>query len=115
MGEALFSGPNGATSAEAVYFRIDPQATEYIYLNTASSGVELKIARNAPPGGTPQPTDVLNTQEMDARYAKVVTTTKAAYTALATKDPTTIYLITDTTPRMWAIGDMEIVTADVPA
>lgn len=51
----------------------------------------------------------------DARYAKVVSLTKAAYSALTTKDPTTIYLITDTTPRMWAIGDMEIVTADVPA
>lgn len=114
MGEALFSGPQG-TSASMVYFRIDPQSTEYIYLNTDSSGVEFKITRDAPPGGTPQPSDVLNTKEMDARYAKVVTTTKAAYTALATKDPTTIYLITDTTPRMWAIGDMEIVTADVPA
>lgn len=61
------------------------------------------------------PTTGVNIETGDARYAKVVTTTKAAYTALTTKDPTTIYLITDTTPRMWAIGDMGIVTAAVSA
>ena len=79
-------------------------------------GLNLPIEFPGPAEGTTL-TDRMgvNVAMGDARYAKIVTTTKAAYTALATKDPTTIYLITDTTPRMWAIGDMGIVTADVPA
>lgn len=79
-------------------------------------GLNLPIEFPAPAEGTTLTDNMgVNVGMGDARYAKIVTTTKAAYTALATKDPTTIYLITDTTPRMWAIGDMEIVTADVPA
>lgn len=58
---------------------------------------------------------LMNQKESDARYAKIVTLTKDEYTALAAKDDTTIYLITDTIPKMWAIGDMEIVTSDMPA
>jgi hypothetical protein len=79
-------------------------------------GLNLPIEFPAPAEGTTLTDNMgVNVAMGDARYAKIVTTTKAAYTALATKDPTTIYLITDTTPRMWAIGDMGIVTADVPA
>lgn len=79
-------------------------------------GLNLPIEFPGPAEGTTLTDNMgVNVAMGDARYAKIVTTTKAAYTALATKDPTTIYLITDTTPRMWAIGDMEIVTADVPA
>lgn len=79
-------------------------------------GLNLPIEFPGPAEGTTLTDNMgVNVAMGDARYAKVVTTTKAAYTALATKDPTTIYLITDTTPRMLAIGDMEIVTADVPA
>lgn len=79
-------------------------------------GLNLPIEFPAPAEGTTLTDNMgVNVAMGDARYAKVVTTTKAAYTALTTKDPTTIYLITDTTPRMWAIGDMEIVTADMPA
>lgn len=79
-------------------------------------GLNIPIEFPGPAEGTTLTDNMgVNVAMGDARYAKVVTTTKAAYTALATKDPTTIYLITDTTPRMWAIGDMEIVTADVPA
>lgn len=79
-------------------------------------GLNLPIEFPGPAEGTELTDNMgVNVAMGDARYAKIVTTTKAAYTALATKDPTTIYLITDTTPRMWAIGDMEIVTAAVPA
>lgn len=79
-------------------------------------GLNLPIEFPGPAEGTTLTDNMgVNVAMGDARYAKIVTTTKAAYTALATKDPTTIYLITDTTPRMWAIGDMEIVTAGVPA
>ena len=79
-------------------------------------GLNLPIEFPGPAEGTELTDNMgVNVAMGDARYAKVVTTTKAAYTALTTKDPTTIYLITDTTSRMWAIGDMEIVTADVPA
>lgn len=79
-------------------------------------GLNLPIEFPGPAEGTTLTDNMgVNVAMGDARYAKIVTTTKAAYTALATKDPTTIYLITDTTPRMWAIGDMGIVTADVPA
>lgn len=83
---------------------------------TGKVGLNLPIEFPAPAEGTALTDNMgVNVAMGDARYAKVVTTTKAAYTALVTKDPTTIYLITDTTPRMWAIGDMEIVTANVPA
>lgn len=79
-------------------------------------GLNLPIEFPGPAEGTTLTDNMgVNVAMGDARYAKVVSLTKAAYTALATKDPTTIYLITDTTPRMWAIGDMEIVTAGVPA
>lgn len=79
-------------------------------------GLNLPIEFPGPAEGTTLTDNMgVNVAMGDARYAKIVTTTKAAYTALATKDPTTIYLITDTTPRMWAIGDMGIVTAAVPA
>lgn len=79
-------------------------------------GLNLPIEFPGPAEGTTLTDNMgVNVAMGDARYAKIVTTTQAAYTALATKDPTTIYLITDTTPRMWAIGDMEIVTAGVPA
>lgn len=79
-------------------------------------GMNLPIEFPGPAEGTTLTDNMgVNVAMGDARYAKIVTTTKAAYTALATKDPTTIYLITDTTPRMWAIGDMEIVTSDMPA
>lgn len=79
-------------------------------------GLNLPIEFPGPAEGTTLTDNMgVNVGMGDARYAKIVTTTKAAYTALATKDPTTIYLITDTTPRMWAIGDMEIVTSDMPA
>lgn len=79
-------------------------------------GLNLPIEFPGPAEGTTLTDNMgVNVAMGDARYAKIVTTTKAAYTALATKDPTTIYLITDTTPRMWAIGDMSIVTAAVSA
>lgn len=104
------------TSAD-LKFQHTAESTEDLQLVTDTGGVYIRIARENfyMASADPDPTDVLSVKEMDARYAKVVSLTKAAYTALATKDPTTIYLITDTTPRMWAIGDMEIVTADVPA
>lgn len=75
----------------------------------------LNQALRFPTDSVFDPTTGVNIETGDARYLKFVSTTKAAYTALTTKDPATIYLITDTTPRMWAIGDMEIVTAGVPA
>lgn len=79
-------------------------------------GLNLPIEFPVPAEGTTLTDNMgVNVAMGDARYAKVVSLTKAAYTALTTKDPTTIYLITDTTPRMWAIGDMEIVTSDMPA
>lgn len=98
-------------------FQNAADSTEDLQLLTDTGGVYIRITRENfhMSSADPDPTDVLSVKEMDARYAKVVSLTKAAYTALATKDPTTIYLITDTTPRMWAIGDMEIVTAGVPA
>lgn len=82
---------------------------------SAAGRTLLNQALRFPTDSVFDPTTGVNIETGDARYLKFVSTTKAAYTALATKDPTTIYLITDTTPRMWAIGDMEIVTADVPA
>lgn len=81
---------------------------------SAAGRTLLNQALRFPTDSVFDPTTGVNIETGDARYLKFVSTTKAAYTALATKDPTTIYLITDTTPRMLAIGDMEIVTADVP-
>lgn len=107
----------GKSTLASLKFQNTADSTEELQLLTDTGGVCIRIARENfyMASVDPDPTDVLSVKEMDARYAKIVTTTKAAYTALATKDPTTIYLITDTIPRMWAIGDMEIVTADMPA
>lgn len=82
---------------------------------SAAGRTLLNQALRFPTDSVFDPTTGVNIETGDARYLKFVSTTKAAYTALTTKDPATIYLITDTTPRMWAIGDMEIVTAGVPA
>lgn len=78
-----------------------------------SSGSNVNITK--PNAAILDGQSLLNRDELDARYAKIVALTKDEYTALAAKDDTTIYLITDTTPKMWAIGDMEIVTSDMPA
>ena len=82
---------------------------------SAAGRTLLNQALRFPTDSVFDPTTGVNIETGDARYLKFVSTTKAAYDALTTKDPTTIYLITDTTPRMWAIGDMEIVTTGVPA
>ena len=82
---------------------------------SAAGRTLLNQALRFPTDSVFDPTTGVNIETGDARYLKFVSTTKAAYTALTTKDPATIYLITDTTPRMWAIGDMEIVTAGVLA
>ena len=82
---------------------------------SAAGRTLLNQALRFPTDSVFDPTTGVNIETGDARYLKFVSTTKAAYTALTTKDPATIYLITDTIPRMWAIGDMEIVTAGVPA
>lgn len=118
LGSAVYSDTDlGKHTSCNLKFQNTVDSTEDLQLLTDTGGVYIRIARENfyMASADPDPTDVLSVKEMDARYAKIVTTTKAAYTALATKDPTTIYLITDTTPRMWAIGDMEIVTSDVPA
>lgn len=44
---------------------------------------------------------------------KFVSMTEAEYKALETKSPSTIYYLTDVS--MWAIGDQEIVTSNMPA
>ena len=44
---------------------------------------------------------------------KFVSMTVAEYKALETKSPSTIYHLTDVS--MWAIGDQEIVTSNMPA
>lgn len=82
---------------------------------SAAGRTLLNQALRFPTDSVFDPTTGVNIATGDARYLKFVSTTKAAYDALTTKDPTTIYLITDTTPRMLAIGGMEIVTAAVSA
>lgn len=49
----------------------------------------------------------------DARYIQFKSMTKAEYNALETKSNSTIYFLTD--QNMWAIGDKELVTSDMPA
>lgn len=48
----------------------------------------------------------------DARYIQFKSMTKAEYDALETKSNSTIYFLTD--QNMWAIGDKELVTSDMP-
>lgn len=118
LGTGIYSDTDlGKYTSCYLKFQNTADSTEDLQLLTDAGGVYIRITRENfyMSSADPDPTDVLSVKEMDARYAKVVSLTKAAYTALATKDPTTIYLITDTTSRMWAIGDMEIVTAGVPA
>lgn len=49
----------------------------------------------------------------DERYIKYLSMPEAEYNSLETKSTSTIYYLTD--KSMWAIGDKEIVTSDMPA
>ena len=52
-------------------------------------------------------------ESFDPTAIKFSSLTKAEYDALETKSNSTIYFLTD--QNMWAIGDKEIVTSDMPA
>nr|DAQ75306.1 MAG TPA: hypothetical protein [Caudoviricetes sp.] len=58
-------------------------------------------------------TTIAPTGTNDQRYIKYLSMTEAEYKALQTKSTSTIYYLTD--KSMWAIGDKEIVTSDMPA
>lgn len=79
---------------------------------SAAGRTLLNQALRFPTDSVFDPTTGVNIETGDARYLKFVSTTKAAYDALATKDSGTVYFLSDTTPPSWAIGDKKIVTAD---
>ena len=81
---------------------------------SAAGRTLLNQALRFPTDSVLDPTTGVNIETGDARYLKFVSTTKAAYDALATKDSGTVYFLSDTTPPSWAIGDKEIVTAETP-
>ena len=75
--------------------------------------IRKRVKMYTTPAADIVPTSGLNAEMGDARYIKLVSLTLAEYQALTTKDMGTIYHITDS--NMWAIGDKELVTADMPA
>lgn len=79
---------------------------------SAAGRTLLNQALRFPTDSVFDPTTGVNIETGDARYLKIVSTTKAAYDALTPKDSGTVYFLSDTTPPSWAIGDKKIVTAD---
>lgn len=79
---------------------------------SAAGRTLLNQALRFPTDSVFDPTTGVNIETGDARYLKFVSTTKAAYDALTSKDSGTVYFLSDTTPPSWAIGDKKIVTAD---
>lgn len=143
MGDGAYlqlATPNPQTVASDVYFQSPLVVGEPVDLNhavskgyaennfvTTSTSQAITGGKTFVDGGTlevPIPTSqgmAANKQYVDTSVVTRIgqlairfsSLTKAEYDALETKSNSTIYFLTD--QNMWAIGDKEIVTSDMPA
>lgn len=143
MGDGAYlqlATPNPQTVASDVYFQSPLGVGEPVDLNhavskgyaennfvTTSTSQAITGGKTFVDGGTlevPIPTSqgmAANKQYVDTSVVTGIgqlairfsSLTKAEYDALETKSNSTIYFLTD--QNMWAIGDKEIVTSDMPA
>lgn len=104
--EGLISGAGGMdlsgsikhTGGVYIDWRNKTDDDDHIHVCVDAGGVQLCIFRQYfyMGGVDPQPEDVLNVKEMDARYVRLRTDlTAAQYAALEVKDQTTLYITSD--------------------
>lgn len=94
----------------------DPTADQTITgcMTFADGGtLEVPIPTSQGMAANKQYVDTSVVTEITLLAIKFSSLTKAEYNALETKSNSTIYFLTD--QNMWAIGDKEIVTSDMPA
>lgn len=133
--EAKIIGKYGSPDESAIVFA-DSASVDYLKFNHHSANKQVQISPQVSgdtivfpelPESTVTPTNInqfTNKNYVDETIQqnlnttlegviKFVSTTEAEYKALETKSPSTIYHLTDVS--MWAIGDQEIVTSNMPA
>lgn len=125
-GDVNFQSPLGVGEPVDLNHAVSKGYSENNFVTTSTSQTITGVKTFAD-GGTlevPIPTSngmASNKQYVDTSVVTRITQlaikfsslTKAEYDALETKSNSTIYFLTDT--NMWAIGDKEIVTSDMPA
>lgn len=133
--EAKIIGEYGSPDESAIVFA-DSASINYLKFNHHSANKQVQISPQVSgdtivfpelPESTVTPTNInqfTNKNYVDETIQqnlnttlegviKFVSMTEAEYKALETKSPSTIYHLTDVS--MWAIGDQEIVTSNMPA
>lgn len=133
--EGKIIGYYGSPDESAIIFA-DSASVNYLKFNHHSANKQVQISPQASgdtivfpelPESTVTPTNInqfTNKNYVDETIQqnlnttlegviKFVSMTEAEYKALETKSPSTIYHLTDVS--MWAIGDQEIVTSNMPA
>ena len=133
--EAKIIGEYGSPDESAIVFA-DSASVDYLKFNHHSANKQVQISPQVSgdtivfpelPESTVTPTNInqfTNKNYIDETIQqnlnttlegviKFVSMTEAEYKALETKSPSTIYHLTDVS--MWAIGDQEIVTSNMPA
>lgn len=133
--EAKIIGEYGSPDESAIIFA-DSASVDYLKFNHHSANKQVLISPQVSgdtivfpelPESTVTPTNInqfTNKNYVDETIQqnlnttlegviKFVSMTEAEYKALETKSPSTIYHLTDVS--MWAIGDQEIVTSNMPA
>lgn len=133
--EAKIIGEYGSPDESAIIFA-DSASVDYLKFNHHSANKQVQISPQVSgdtivfpelPESTVTPTNInqfTNKNYVDETIQqnlnttlegviKFVSMTEAEYKALETKSPSTIYHLTDVS--MWAIGDQEIVTSNMPA
>lgn len=125
-GDVLFESPVVVGEPVDLDHAVSKGYAENYFLTTSTSQT-ITGGKTFVDGGTlevPIPTSqgmAANKQYVDTSVVTGITQlaikfsslTKAKYDALETKSNSTIYFLTD--QKMWAIGDKEIVTSDMPA
>lgn len=132
--EAKIIGEYGSPDESAIIFA-DSASVDYLKFNHHSANKQVQISPQVSgdtivfpelPESTVTPTNInqfTNKNYVDETIQqnlnttlegviKFVSMTEAEYKALETKSPSTIYHLTDVS--MWAIGDQEIVTSNMP-
>lgn len=124
--DVLFQSPLGVGEPVDLNHAVSKGYSENNFVTTSTSQT-ITGGKTFADGGTlevPIPTSqgmAANKQYVDTSVVTGITLlaikfsslTKAEYNALETKSNSTIYFLTD--QNMWAIGDKEIVTSDMPA
>lgn len=125
-GDVMFESPVVVGKPVDLDHAVSKGYAENNFVTTSTSQI-ITCGKTFANGGTlevPNPTSqgmAANKQYVDTSVVAGITElaikfsslTKAEYNALETKSNSTIYFLTD--KSMWAIGDKEIVTSDMPA